>query len=70
MASNEILAKLTNIAYDDEGTISGWERLQIPSPDNPTGYDGAAFRNPLTNEVIVVSRGTEIPRCYRGDGNE
>ncbi|SMB25560.1 protein of unknown function [Sterolibacterium denitrificans] len=66
MATNEVLAKLTELGYKNEGTLSGWDRLDIPVKDNPAGYDGAAFYNPLTNEVVVVSRGTEPPP---GDGD-
>lgn len=29
MATNEILAKLTALGYKDEGTLPGWERLDM-----------------------------------------
>lgn len=43
MATNEILAKLTELGYENEGTLPRWDRSDIDPDDNPTGYDGAHF---------------------------
>ncbi|MGL1833013.1 calcium-binding protein [Rhodocyclaceae bacterium SMB388] len=40
--------------------MPGWERLDIPPLENPTGFQGVAFVKTATGEVVVASRGTEI----------
>lgn len=62
MPNNATLAQLSNIAYQDSGSIAGWERLNIPAPPNNTGYDGTAFGRRDGSgqivEVVVAHRGT------------
>lgn len=67
MPSNATYAQLANAAYDPANSTlpSGWELLQTP-PDNPAGYDGAAFKNNITGEIVIAHRGTE-PLTFDGD---
>lgn len=70
MITNAEYAKLASAAYEDKGAPKGWERLNIPTPPNDVGYDGAAFgRRDATGkivEVVVAHRGTE-PVSFDGD---
>ena len=67
MTSNATYAQLAGAAYDPANTPlpSGWVLLQT-SPQNSSGYDGAAFRNNMTGEIVVAHRGTE-PLTFDGD---
>lgn len=69
MITNAEYAKLASAAYEDKGAPKGWERLNIPTPPNDTGYDAAAFKRKLadgTVEVVIAHRGTE-PVGFDGD---
>ena len=66
MITDATYAQLADAAYQDTGAPAGWSRLPIPVPPNIAGYDGAAFRNNSTGEIVIASRGTE-PLTFDGD---
>ena len=69
MPSNATYAQLAGAAYQNNPANmqlpSGWSFLRY-SDSNQVGYDGAAFRNDLTGEIVIAHRGTE-PVAFDGD---
>ncbi len=62
MATNYETALMSQQAYEIDGGTppDGWEIFVPPSQNDPTGFQGVAYRNLLTNEIVVAFRGTEI----------
>lgn len=60
MATNSELAQLSKAAYDPVNTQLpiGWELLYTSNP-NSFDYQGYAFKNYLTGEIVIANRGTE-----------
>lgn len=69
MPTNATYAQLADAVYQDNPANmqlpQGWSFLR-PSDPNLVGYDGAAFKNNITGEIVVAHRGTE-PLTFDGD---
>jgi ABC-type oligopeptide transport system substrate-binding subunit len=44
---------------NDLNQMSDWQIINYTNNNNTTGYCGVAFRNTVTNEIIIANRGTE-----------
>mgnify|MGYP001572517480 CR=1 FL=1 len=60
MATLYETAVMSQQAYQPNGGTppTGWVLFRLSDSD-PTGFQGAAYRNTLTNEIVVTARGTE-----------
>ncbi|MDP1903522.1 MAG: hypothetical protein Q8M09_04620 [Pseudomonadota bacterium] len=68
MITNAEYAKLASAVYEDKGAPQGWERLNIPTPPNDVGYDGAAFFQKdgygRIVEVVMPTKHTNAQRSF------
>jgi ABC-type oligopeptide transport system substrate-binding subunit len=44
---------------NDLNQMSDWQIINYTNNNSTTGYCGVAFRNTVTNEIIIANRGTE-----------
>ncbi|MDO8607631.1 MAG: cadherin-like domain-containing protein [Phaeospirillum sp.] len=59
MATVDVLAQAAKAVYQDKGALADW-RIFAESPPNDEGLYAIAYKNDVTNEIIVSYRGTTL----------